>query len=89
MTLPNVQGVWRRRIPTQLLEAGFVLILFFALFAVKSSGIFRGPIFPLGLGAYGLYRLALEGTREFRDDILPLRLISAALVVAALILWRR
>ena len=89
MTLPNVQGVWRRRIPTQLLEAGFALTLFFALLTVKLSGFFRGPIFPLGLGAYSLYRLALEGAREFRTDILPLRLISAALVVAALILWRR
>ena len=89
MTLPNVRGVWRRRIPTQLLEAGFALTLFFALLTSTALGIFRGPIFPLGLGAYGLYRLALEGTREFRDDILPLRLISAALVVAALIFWRR
>jgi phosphatidylglycerol---prolipoprotein diacylglyceryl transferase len=89
--LPNVQGVWRRRIPTQLLEAGFALTLFLALLTIKILGIFTGPIFPLALAAYGLCRLALEGTREFRDDILPLRLVSAALVVAALalILWRR
>jgi phosphatidylglycerol:prolipoprotein diacylglycerol transferase len=86
ISLPNVQGVWRRRIPTQLLETGFALTLFLALFTIKILGIFTGPIFPLGLAAYGLCRLALEGTREFRDDILPLRLVSAALVVAAVAL---
>jgi phosphatidylglycerol:prolipoprotein diacylglycerol transferase len=88
--LPNVQGVWRRRIPTQLLEAGFALTLFCALLTIKLSGTFKGPLFPLGLAAYCLFRLALEGTREFRDDIPPLRLISAVLVAAALasILWR-
>jgi phosphatidylglycerol---prolipoprotein diacylglyceryl transferase len=89
--LPNVHGVWRRRIPTQLLETGFALTLFFALLTVKVLGISRGPIFPLGLAAYGLYRFALEGTREFREDIIPLRLISVVLVAAALtfIIWGR
>ena len=88
--LPNVQGVWRRRIPTQLLETGFALTLFVALLTLRISGTFKGPIFPLGLAAYGLYRLALEGSREFREDIFPLRLISVALVASALasILWR-
>jgi phosphatidylglycerol---prolipoprotein diacylglyceryl transferase len=89
--LPNRQGIWRRRIPTQLLESGFALTLFLALLTIKLWMGFTGSIFILGLAAYGLCRLVLEGTREFRDDIVPLRLISAALVAAALasILWHR
>src|SRR5271165_2804828 len=69
LRLPNLQGVWRRRIPTQLLESGFALTMFLTLLALRPHGPFPGSIFLLGIAIYGTYRFVLEDTREYRDDI--------------------
>jgi phosphatidylglycerol:prolipoprotein diacylglycerol transferase len=93
LRLPNIEGVWRRRIPTQLLESVFALALFLVLLAMKTRGPFSGSVFLFALVAYGLIRFVLEGTREYLEDIFPLRLISAVVVAGAVasivLLWRR
>lgn len=62
--LPDVHGVWRRRLPTQLLEAGFAALLLFGSVEVWNRLPFDGALFLSALAAYGAGRLWLESTRE-------------------------
>ena len=62
--LPDQRGVWRRRIPTQLLEAaGATLVLGWAL-AARGHLPFAGALFVGVVAAYAVARLPLEHARE-------------------------
>lgn len=91
--LPNAQGVWCRRLPFPLFEAGIAaLTLAFSVhFLDQRSG---GVLFLGALAMYGTGRWILEPTRERIDRIggwSVHRVISAVLVGAAamavLFLW--
>jgi phosphatidylglycerol:prolipoprotein diacylglycerol transferase len=91
--LPNAQGVWCRRLPFPLFEAGIAaLTLAFSVhFLEQRSG---GVLFLGALAMYGTGRWILEPTRERIDRVRGWsvhRVISAALVAAAatvvLFLW--
>lgn len=83
--LPDQHGVWTRRIPAQLLEAGWSVVLLAAAMGLWSRMPFRGALFIYALGGYGAGRLVLECTREREKGSAAVNLqhaISAGLVAA-------
>jgi phosphatidylglycerol:prolipoprotein diacylglycerol transferase len=84
--LPNVNGVWCRRVPTQLLEAGLAAALLLSSIGAWSWLPFDGALFLLNLAVYGIARCGLERTRENIDTVrgVPInRLISLSLVTVS------
>jgi prolipoprotein diacylglyceryltransferase len=63
MRLPDDRGVWERRVPTQLLEAAWALVLLPGAALVSAHRPFAGAVFVFVIAAYGAGRLALEPTR--------------------------
>jgi prolipoprotein diacylglyceryltransferase len=96
MTLPNTDGVWCRRIPTQLLECGLAVVLLCGLMS-STWRPFGGARFLVALAIYAAARLALGPTREKLDRLAGVNAhaaISAMLLVAsvatfAIIWWAR
>jgi phosphatidylglycerol:prolipoprotein diacylglycerol transferase len=87
LSLPDHHGVWRRRIPTQLMEMAFALVLFGAALALRNSAPFPGAIFCVVLACYGIGRWYLESLREDETggrDNTAMRATSIVLVIAAL-----
>ena len=87
LCLPDHQGVWRRRIPTQLMEMMFALMLFAAALTLRGHSPFPGAIFCFAVAAYGAGRAYLESLRHYEiggRDRTVLRLTSILLVIAAL-----
>jgi prolipoprotein diacylglyceryltransferase len=85
MRLPDDRGVWERRIPTQLLEAGWaVLVLVGAAIALATRSS-PGSIFLGVLAAYAAGRLLLEPTRQTAGTggSRANMLLSAALMLGA------
>ena len=75
--LADHRGVWQRRIPTQLFEAAWGLVV------LALSQLLVGPETPAGtrflsaVAAYGLGRVVLERLRERPDRIGPVALQGA------------
>jgi phosphatidylglycerol:prolipoprotein diacylglycerol transferase len=63
MHSPDHCGVWTRRIPTQLLEAGWGVVLLLTALVVWRSLPFPGALFVVIAAGYAVGRLALESTR--------------------------
>ncbi|HYW41782.1 MAG TPA: prolipoprotein diacylglyceryl transferase family protein [Bryobacteraceae bacterium] len=81
--LPNAQGVWRRRVPAQLLEAALACALLLGASLAWNRLPFDGALFLSALATYAAARWALEPIRETVDRIGPVslnRAISASLV---------
>lgn len=91
MYLPNAQGIWRQRIPTQLLEAGCAVLLLAGAIALWNRLPFRGALFLLVVAGYSGGRLVLETTREDQDRIGRFTIhhgISVLLIVlSGIIFW--
>lgn len=94
--LPNIQGVWCRRVPTQLLEAGWAAVILFGLVGLWNRLPFEGALYLYTVATYSLGRWWLESTREDIETIGTLslhRTISAALVALCLVsfglMWPR
>jgi prolipoprotein diacylglyceryl transferase len=88
IVLPDHHGIWRRRIPTQLMEMAFALLLFGMAMALRNVVPFPGAIFCLVLAGYGLGRWVLESLREDETaglDKTTMQATSVLLVIAALI----
>lgn len=84
LDLPDHRGIRRRRLPTQLLEAGWATLLLVGVVAVWGQRPFDGAVYLSALTGYGLGRVALELTREDHESRGVIRLphvVSAALVV--------
>jgi phosphatidylglycerol:prolipoprotein diacylglycerol transferase len=92
ISLPDHTGVWERRIPTQLLEAGWSLILLAAALAVWPTLPFDGALFLVVSAGYATGRLLLESTRNSSRNALTftlhhaISLLIIAVSVAALTL---
>jgi phosphatidylglycerol:prolipoprotein diacylglycerol transferase len=87
LCLPNIRGVWCRRVPTQFLEAGLAAILLFVATAFGNRLPFDGALFLSCLAGYAIGRWMLELTRESIDKVAGLslhRMISAALATLSL-----
>ena len=95
VNLPDSRGVWKRRIPTQCLEAGWALILLGGFAAAWRFAPFPGAVFLGIMGAYALGRLVLESTRELAvpGQITAGHIISGLMVLcstaALVVLWPR
>jgi len=62
--LPNCEGVWRKRVPTQALEAGCAGVLLLVAVAMGRRTPFPGALFLLIVLSYSSARLVLELARE-------------------------
>ena len=65
--LPGARGVWRRRLPAQLFEAGLAGVVLLGSVQVASRLRFDGALFLCALAAYAAGRWMLEPTRETVD----------------------
>jgi phosphatidylglycerol:prolipoprotein diacylglycerol transferase len=61
--LPDGRGVWERRVPTPLLEAGWATLVLAAAALARAGSPSSGTVFLGVLAAYGAARLVLEPTR--------------------------
>jgi phosphatidylglycerol:prolipoprotein diacylglycerol transferase len=85
--LPDHHGVWQRRIPTQIMEMTFAMMLFGAGLSLSSYAPFPGAIFCSVVAAYGLGRSYLESLRNDETDGRDRTIMQATsilLVIAAL-----
>jgi len=85
--LPNERGEWKRRIPTQVLEAAWTAVVLAGAVALWGRQPFPGALLPYAVGAYGAGRLVLETLRERQDCVAGVSLqhaISIFFVAAAL-----
>jgi phosphatidylglycerol---prolipoprotein diacylglyceryl transferase len=87
LNLPDHRGVRRRRVPTQLLEAAYAMVLVTAAFALRGHQPFDGAIFCSALLAYGIGRYFLQKLRDDRtvSDTGIIQLTSVVLALAGLI----
>ena len=69
MYLPDHKGIWQRRIPTQLLEAGWGTLLLAVVIFLWNGAPFPGAIFLYAMTGYALGRLVFEWTRQEQDTI--------------------
>jgi phosphatidylglycerol---prolipoprotein diacylglyceryl transferase len=86
INLPDERGIWARRIPNQVLEAAWGLIVLAGAIGLWRQGPFEGAVILFVLGAYGAGRIGLECLRDAQDRIRGVRLqqaISIALVATA------
>ena len=84
--LPNHLGVWRRRIPTQLLESAWSVVVLLGALEVWRDLPFDGAVFFWVVGGYAAGRAVLETARENPDRLRGLRVqraISITLVGVA------
>jgi phosphatidylglycerol---prolipoprotein diacylglyceryl transferase len=85
--LPDVRGVWQRRLPVQLLEAAVTLLLLAGAALLWPLLTRPGALFLLVVIAYSLARSVLQPLRADRERIAGLDLqqtISLGLVVFSL-----
>jgi phosphatidylglycerol:prolipoprotein diacylglycerol transferase len=88
--LPNIHGVWCRRLPSQLLEAGLAVVLLAGSVLLWNRPPFDGALFLANLAAYGIGRSGLELTREASARVGSVRLhqaISVGLVALAVAIF--
>lgn len=93
MTLLGADGVWRRRVPTQLLEFALAGFLLYGILS-WSAPPFAGARFLAALAIYAAVRIPLGATREIVDRVsgvnvyaaLSLSLMLAA-AIALVALW--
>ncbi len=62
--LPNRLGVWKNRVPTQLMEAALATVILITGLMVWPYLPFRGGLLLYVLSSYGAGRLVLESLRE-------------------------
>jgi prolipoprotein diacylglyceryltransferase len=87
MYLPDCAGVWERRLPTQLLEAGWVAMLLVSAVLFWRWLPFPGALFLLVAAGYAAGRLILESTRELERGARRFTInhaISVVLIVVSL-----
>jgi phosphatidylglycerol:prolipoprotein diacylglycerol transferase len=87
LNLPDHHSIWKRRIPTQILEIGWGLMVSAGALGLLTASTFPGAIFIYTVGAYAAGRILLEPTRERQDGLLGLglhRVLSSALVAISL-----
>jgi len=83
--LPDHRGVWERRIPTQLLEAGWAVLVLAGAAVAQATGATPGTTFLGVLAAYAAGRLLIEPTRQTSGTggSRANMLLSAALLLGA------
>jgi len=85
--LPNHLGVWRRRIPSQLLELALAVLILVGAWCGWNHRPFSGAVFLASLSVYALGRFVLQPTREANERLGAVdaqRALAAALGLLAL-----
>jgi phosphatidylglycerol:prolipoprotein diacylglycerol transferase len=85
--LPNDRGEWKRRIPTQVLEAAWTAVVLAGAVVLWGRPLFPGALLPYAVGTYGAGRLVLETLRERQERVTSISLqhvLSIFFVAAAL-----
>jgi phosphatidylglycerol---prolipoprotein diacylglyceryl transferase len=92
--LPNENGIWCRRVPSQLLECGLAAALLFGAM-LWTERPFGGALFLAALVIYAIARLPLGATRDNVDRLAGINVsnaISAMLLLASIVtllmIWR-
>jgi prolipoprotein diacylglyceryltransferase len=67
MSLPDHRGVWGRRVPTQILESAWAVLLLVAALTLWRWMPFPGALFLVVAAAYGSGRLLLISTTDRSD----------------------
>jgi phosphatidylglycerol:prolipoprotein diacylglycerol transferase len=86
--LPNARGEWRRRYPTQLLEAAWGAVTLAGVLTLRPDRPFPGAVCVVAVGSYAAARLVLDPLRETdpTDGTTGLnRALSWLLVAAAVV----
>ncbi len=86
LRLADHRGVRVRRIPSQILEAAWAVVVVAGINALRGRVPFEGALFLCGVGGYGVGRALLESTRERIDRIGGVSLnrsISGALAIGS------
>jgi phosphatidylglycerol:prolipoprotein diacylglycerol transferase len=85
LNLPDHTGVRARRIPTQILEAAWAVLILLAASLTWKWFPFPGGVFLAVMGSYAAGRLVLESTREQtpRGGITAGHWVSGAMVLSA------
>lgn len=83
--MPNVNGMYDRRFPTQLYEAALAMLLLIFGIIARHHFVLEGDLFAWLLVGYGTGRFVLDWTRERGPGSLPLRmsLVAPAFLVVA------
>lgn len=93
LRLPSVDGICEKRLPTQLLDAGWCAILLVGAAALWGRLPFPGALFLYGIGGYAAGRFFLEWSRDRRralvwgltsGQITSLTLLVGSFTLAAL-----
>jgi phosphatidylglycerol:prolipoprotein diacylglycerol transferase len=84
--LPDHQGQWRRRFPTQLLEIAWAAVLLLTASALWPRMLFPGALFLAMASLYAFGRIFLLATREELEEsrLLAHYVFSLLLLVASL-----
>ena len=87
LNLPDHRGVWRRRVPTQLLEMLWAAVLLGVAATMRERAPFAGAIFCSAVVAYGAGRLGLEPLRDGATgrNTAIMQVTSILLMIAAMI----
>jgi phosphatidylglycerol:prolipoprotein diacylglycerol transferase len=81
LNLPNSKGVWKRRIPTQILEALWGMVVLAGALLLWGRLSFPGAIFCYAIGTYGAGRAVLQLAREEQDRVRGINLQVAISVL--------
>jgi phosphatidylglycerol:prolipoprotein diacylglycerol transferase len=87
VNLPDSNGVWRRRIPAQILEIAWGSAVLAGAVLLWGRLSFQGALFLYTIGAYGAGRIVLESVRDEQDHISGISVqkgISAGFVAISL-----
>jgi phosphatidylglycerol:prolipoprotein diacylglycerol transferase len=85
VNLPNIRGEWKRRYPTQLLEAGWATMLLVTGIALWHSLPFGGALFLYIASGYALGRLVMESMRDLSASKFTVHhMISVLIIVLSL-----
>jgi phosphatidylglycerol---prolipoprotein diacylglyceryl transferase len=87
LPLPDHNGIVQRRIPTQLMEMAFAMLLFGAALGMRRHAPFPGMVFCAVVAAYGLGRWYLESLRDDETggrEKTAMQATSILLLIAAL-----
>jgi phosphatidylglycerol---prolipoprotein diacylglyceryl transferase len=90
LNLSDHRGVYRRRIPTQILESAWAFVVLAGAVMLWQRVAIPGAVFLYGSGAYGVGRFFLEATREHQDRVGPValnRALSLAIVAVSIIVF--
>ena len=83
--LPNPKGVWEKRIPTQILEALWAVVLLVSAIVLWPRVPFRGGLFLFVAGGYACARLVMELAREREADAPRLNVAHVVSIITVLL----